>query len=154
MAMAAGNPDLGLNVRLLGVSLVHPFFWGSNPIGSEALHPDGRAAVDWVWPFVCPSRPDNDDPWVNPMVDGAPSLVGLKCGRVLVCVAGKDILRDRGRLYYEVLGRSGWPGVVEIMETEGEGHGFHLFDMGSEKAKDLIRRLAAFLNRDLPPLIF
>ncbi|XP_030454337.1 probable carboxylesterase 2 [Syzygium oleosum] len=153
MAMAAGNPELGLNIRLLGVGLVHPFFWGSDPIGVEALHPDRRAEVDWLWPLICPSRPDEDEPWVNPMADGAPSLAGLGCGRVLVCVAEKDVLRDRGRLYHEVLGRCGWMGVAEIMETEGEGHGFHLNDLGAEKAKDLIRRLAAFLNRDMPPLM-
>ncbi|XP_010064185.2 probable carboxylesterase 2 [Eucalyptus grandis] len=107
MAMAAGKPERGLNIRLLGVALVHPFFWGSNPIGSEALPPNTRAYVDWLWPFVCPSKPDNDEPWVNPMTDGAPSLAGLGCRMVLMCVAEKDILRDRGRLYHEVLGRSG-----------------------------------------------
>ncbi|KAF8023126.1 hypothetical protein BT93_F0583 [Corymbia citriodora subsp. variegata] len=153
MAMAAGNPELGLNIRLLGIALVHPFFWGSNPIGSEALPPNKRADVDWLWPFVCPSKPDSDEPWVNPVADGAPSLAGLGCGRVLVCVAEKDILRDRGRLYYEVLSRSGWMGVAGFMETEGEGHAFHLYDMGTDKAKDLIRRLADFLNRDVPPLL-
>ncbi|KAI3439708.1 Abhydrolase_3 domain-containing protein [Psidium guajava] len=153
MATAAGNPELGLNIRLLGVALVQPFFWGSKPIGSEDLPPNRKADMDWLWPFVCPSKPDNDEPWINPVADGAPSLAGLGCGRVLVCVAEKDILRDRGWLYYEALGRSGWMGVVEIMETEGEGHGFHLFDRGSEKTKDLIRRLADFFNRDMPPLI-
>ncbi|KAF8023127.1 hypothetical protein BT93_F0584 [Corymbia citriodora subsp. variegata] len=150
MAMAAGNPERGLNIRLLGVALVHPYFWGSSPIGEEALHPDRRADLEWIWPFVCPSTPDSNEPWINPMADGAPSLAGLGCGRVLVCLAEKDLLRDRGRLYHEVLGRSGWTGAAEIMETEREGHAFHLYDLGGQKAKDLIRRLAAFLDRDMP----
>lgn len=67
--------------------------------------------MDRLWPFVCPSAPDNDDPRVNPVAKGAPSLVGLGCRRVLVCVAEKDMLRDRGWLYFEALGRSGWMGV-------------------------------------------
>lgn len=107
--------------------------------------------MDRLWPFICPSNSDNDDPRVNPVAEGAPSLAALGCGRVLVCVAEKDVLRDRGWMYYEAVSQSGWPGVAEIMETEAEGHCFHLDDLESPKAKDLIRRLAAFLNRDMPP---
>jgi acetyl esterase/lipase len=70
-----------------------------------------------------------------------------------VCVAEKDVLRDRGWLYYEALGRSGWMGVVEIEETEGEDHAFHLNDLKCEKARDLIKDLAAFFNTDMPPMI-
>lgn len=149
MAIAAGGADAG--VRLLGVALVHPFFWGSTPIGSEAADPETRASVEWLWPFVCPSMPDNDDPRVNPVAEGAPSLAGLACGRALVCVAENDVLRDRGLVYYRSLAGSGWMGVAEMFETEGEGHGFHLYDLRAQKARDLIQRLAAFFNRDMPP---
>ena len=45
-------------------------------------------------------------------------------------------------------------GVVEIEETEGEDHGFHLYDLKCEKARDLIKHLADFFNRDMPPLIW
>ncbi|MBA0612909.1 hypothetical protein Godav_013455 [Gossypium davidsonii] len=126
-----------------------PIFLGSEPIGSEALNQDGKAVLDRLWPFLCPANPDNNDPRVNPISTDGPSLVGLGCRRVLVCVAEKDVLRDRGWRYYEALGRSGWMGVVEIMETDGEGHGFHLNDLDCEKAKGLITRLAAFYNRDM-----
>lgn len=152
LAIVAGDPEFGLNVQLLGIALVHPYFCGSEPIGSEALNPDGKAVLDRLWPFLCPANPDNNDPRVNPVSIDGPSLVGLGCRRVLVlvCVAEKDVLRDRGWRYYEALGRGGWMGVVEIMETDGEGHGFHLNDLDCEKAKDLITRLAAFYNRDMP----
>ncbi|KAK8362447.1 hypothetical protein V6Z11_A03G104600 [Gossypium hirsutum] len=136
----SADPEFRLNVLLLGIALVHPYFWGSEPIGSEALNPDGKAVVDRLWPFLCPANQDNNDPRVNPVSTDGPSLVGLGCRRVLVCVAEKDVLRDR----------SGWMGVVEIMETDGEGHGFHLNDLDCEKAKDLITRLAVFYNRDMP----
>ena len=155
LAMAAGRGDAesGLGVRLLGVALVHPFFWGSTPIGSEAVDPERKAWVDSVWPFVCPSMPDSDDPRLNQVAEGAPSLVGLGCGRALVCVAEKDVLRDRGLVYYTALAGSGWMGVAEMFETDGEDHAFHLHDLGCEKARDLIQRLAAFLNRDMLPWI-
>ena len=45
-------------------------------------------------------------------------------------------------------------GVVEIEETEGEDHGFHLNDLKCEKARDLIKHLADFFNRDMSPLIW
>ncbi|KAJ6971750.1 hypothetical protein D5086_025517 [Populus alba] len=153
LAMAAGNPETGLSIGLLGIALVHPYFWGSVPVGSEADYPDDKSIinrdyVDRVWPFICPSNPDNDDPRVNPVAEGAPRLVGLGCKRVLVCVAEHDVMKDRGWLYYEALGRSGWKGVVEIFETQGEHHGFHCYDLEHEKSKQLIQRLAAFYKTD------
>ncbi|OAY22873.1 probable carboxylesterase 2 [Manihot esculenta] len=150
LAIAAGNPEFGLGIELLGVALTHPYFWGSEPIGSEAVDPDRKALVDRLWPVICPSNPDHDDPRVNPFAEHGPGLMGLGCKRVLVCVAERDVLRDRGWAYYAALSRSGWMGVVEIDETRGEGHGFHLNDLESEKAKYLIQRLAAFFNRDVP----
>lgn len=155
VAMVAGDPEIGLNIGLLGVALIHPYFWASDPIGSEVtLEPEQKLSTDRLWPFICPSNPNNDDPRVNPVVMGGPSLAGLGCRRVLICVAENDVLRERGWLYYKALGGgSGWMGVVEIMETGGEGHAFHLYDLEGEKAKGLIRRLAAFYNRDMPPLV-
>lgn len=151
MAMAAGDPHCGLNIELLGVALEHPYFWGSVRIGSEGMDPVRMRFFDRLWRFVSPARPDNDDPWVNPVAEGAARLAAMGSGRVLVCVAEKDVLRDRGRLYYEAVGGSGWMGVAEIVETEEEDHMFHLNDLEGQKAKDLIRQLAVFFNRDMPP---
>ncbi|GAB4852109.1 hypothetical protein Ancab_016299 [Ancistrocladus abbreviatus] len=155
MAVAIGRGE-PMNISILGLALVHPYFWGSKPIGSEAANPEAKALVDCVWGLVCPSSMPTlgqDDPRLNPVVDGGASLVNLGCRRVLICVAEKDVLRDRGWLYYEVLSKNGWMGVVEFEETKGEDHVFHLRDPDSEKAKELVRSLAAFLNRDMPPLI-
>lgn len=155
LAMVAGDPDCGVNIGLLGVALEHPYFWGSVRIGKEAGDPVRAGLFDRLWGFVCPARPDNDDPWVNSVAEGAARLAGMGSGRVLVCVAEKDVLRDRGWLYYHALGDSGWIGVAEIVETEDEDHMFHLNDLESQKAKDLIRRLGAFFNSDMaPPLPF
>ncbi|PPS19418.1 hypothetical protein GOBAR_AA01156 [Gossypium barbadense] len=109
LAIVARDPEFRLNVLLLGIALVHPYFWGSEPIGSEALNPDGKAVVDRLWPFLCPANQDNNDPRVNPVSTDGPSLVGLGCRRVLVCVAEKDVLRDRRWRYYELWGQvGGW----------------------------------------------
>lgn len=119
-------------VRILGLVLVHPFFGGKE--------------VDKMYKFMCPSSSGFDnDPMLNPLVD--PGLPGMGCERVLFCIAEKDWLRERGWGYYEALGKSGWVGDREIMESEGEGHGFHLFDPDCEKARVLVECVASFLNR-------
>ncbi|KAL0558010.1 hypothetical protein IC582_006573 [Cucumis melo] len=151
LAMVVGDPDCGVNIDLIGVALEHPYFWGSVRIGKEAENPVKARLFDQLWGFICPARPENDDPWVNPVAEGAGRLAGLGSGRVLVCVAEKDVLRDRARLYFEALGGSGWFGVAEIVETEDEDHLFHLNDLEGQKAKDLIRDLGDFFNRDMPP---
>ncbi|GMH04049.1 hypothetical protein Nepgr_005888 [Nepenthes gracilis] len=150
LVLAAGDDESGLHMSLSGLALVHPFFWGSRPTGMETAEPRAKAFVDQIWPSVCPSSmpvPGWDDPRINPVANGAPSLSGLGCGRVLVCVAQKDVLRDRGWLYYEALRTSGWPGTVEFEETEGETHVFHLHDQGCERAKKLVKTLADFFNK-------
>ncbi|CAI0558384.1 unnamed protein product, partial [Linum tenue] len=132
LAMAVGDPGFGLGVGLSGIALVCPYFSGSKPSN--------------MWAFVCPSSPDNDDPRINPVGPNAPSLTGLGSKRVMVIVAGEDGLRDRGRLYYEGVEKSGWKGGAEFVEIEGEGHCFHLYNLESEKAGILIKRLVAFFN--------
>ncbi|XP_059635576.1 probable carboxylesterase 2 [Cornus florida] len=154
VAMMAGGVGSGSwpKAEILGVALVYPHFWGSTPIGPEALHP-GKDAMSQLWPFVCPSSPNNDDPRNNPVAESALSLMGLGCRMVLVCVAEKDLLRDRGWVYYEALGRSRWMGVVEIQETEGKDHAFHLHNLECEKIAELFKWLAAFFSRDIPHLL-
>lgn len=133
-------------MKLVGIGLIHPYFWGEDQIGSEAKDPVRKAMVDKWWQLVCPSGRGNDDPLINPFVDGAPSFKDLGCDKVLVCVAERDILRDRGRLYYETLVKSGWGGTAEMVETEGEDHVFHIFQADSDKARSLVRSVASFIN--------
>ncbi|PKI37492.1 hypothetical protein CRG98_042121 [Punica granatum] len=74
-----------------------------------------------------------------------PSLKGLGCERVLVCVAEKDPLRDRGVWYGELVKKSGWGGELEVFEVEGEDHAFHVLYPETDNAKIMIKRLASFL---------
>jgi acetyl esterase/lipase len=77
-----------------------------------------------------------------------PNLSSLACSKVLVNVAEKDWLKDRGVAYYETLGKSGWGGTVELLETKGEDHCFHLFNANNENAKTLLKKLVDFIIGD------
>ncbi|KAG7977773.1 hypothetical protein I3843_05G047600 [Carya illinoinensis] len=75
-------------------------------------------------------------------------LSRLGCSRVLIFIAEKDETRDNGLFYYETLRMSGWGGVVEIVEADGEEHVFHLFRPNCEKALALLKKLASFIDQD------
>ncbi|KAJ0804801.1 putative carboxylesterase [Helianthus annuus] len=144
------KPDPDASFKIQGMILINPYFWGKDPIGSEKTDPVRKAMVDKWWEFVCPSDSDHglDDPLINPFVNGAPDLAGLGCGRVIVTVSEKDILRDRGWAYYEALVKSKWNGNVEMFEVEGEDHVFHIFDPNGDKAVNMIKKLASFVSQE------
>lgn len=118
--------------RIVGMILFHPFFVNDEP---------GK-----LLEVIYPTCGGSDDPRMWPGKD--PKLGEIGCGRVLVFVAEKDFLRDRGWAYYEALKKSGYGGVVEIVESEGEGHVFHLFNPSCDKAVDLVRKVVFFINQD------
>ncbi|MED6111626.1 hypothetical protein PIB30_053923 [Stylosanthes scabra] len=133
----------GLKVE--GIALVHSFFWGEERIGSEASKGNGSLAlVEKMWKFVCPTTIGLDDPLINPEKD--PNLGKMGCQRVVVFVAENDLLADRGWYYKECLEKSGWGGVVEVVEAKGEGHVFHLFNPKSENALSFLSRFISFIN--------
>ncbi|XVF45164.1 hypothetical protein PTKIN_Ptkin02bG0183100 [Pterospermum kingtungense] len=131
MAMEAGVQRL-VAVKLVGMVLIHPFFRNNEP--------------DKLIEFIFPSSSGYNDPRMNP-ASAVEDLARLGCTRVLVCVAGKDRLKDRGLSYYEALKRSDWGGEVQIVETEDEDHVFHLFKPNSEKAIDLMQQIVMFFNQ-------
>ncbi|CAN6551578.1 unnamed protein product [Malus baccata var. baccata] len=147
VAMKAGFESLCGGVKIVGAFMSHPYFLGSRPIGSE---PKGENFERWlpyrVWKFLFPSARGSDNQMVNPAGEGAPSLAGLGCSRLLVCVSEKDELRDRGIWYYDLVRKSGWEGELEVFEMEGEEHAFHILCEGkTENVKIMIKRLASFL---------
>ncbi|KAF3446682.1 hypothetical protein FNV43_RR11862 [Rhamnella rubrinervis] len=149
MALRLKESNPTPKLKIVGIAMINPYFWGQYPIGSEAEDPVRKAMVDKWWMYVCPSEKGNDDPLINPFAEGdwSTTLAGLGCEKVLVILSEKDILRDRGRLYYDNLVKSIWKGKAEIMETEAEDHVFHIFNPNCEKAKALIKRLASFINQ-------
>ncbi|KAJ0010919.1 hypothetical protein Pint_34452 [Pistacia integerrima] len=132
VAVQAGTIGLeGLKIN--GVLIVHPFFGGKE--------------VDKMYKYLCPSSSGcDDDPKLNPGVD--PNLKNMACDRVLVCVAGKDWLRNRGEAYYETLAESEWGGKVEFYESSDEDHCFHLFNLNSEKAVPLMKKMVDFITQE------
>ncbi|KAL1817796.1 hypothetical protein DCAR_0522274 [Daucus carota subsp. sativus] len=140
------NKTEKLMMKLAGIILINPYFWGNEPIGAEVTNPFLKALVDKWWAFVCPSDKGNDDPLVNPLAAGAPPLEQLECAKILVSVSEKDILRDRGVLFYESLKKSEWKGKAELIDVKGEDHVFHIFNPDCENAIYLFKGLAAFIN--------
>ncbi|KAL1355482.1 hypothetical protein HN51_007527 [Arachis hypogaea] len=145
MLMRAGSETLPASVKVLGAFLSHPFFYGSQPIGSE----QAIATPDYmlkVWNFVFPCAPGGIDcPMINPMADGAPTLAGLGCSKMLICVAGKDKLRDRGIWYYDAVKNSGWLGELDLYEETQEDHVYHIHNPQSHAAFNFVKRLSSFL---------
>ncbi|KAK6137657.1 hypothetical protein DH2020_028583 [Rehmannia glutinosa] len=144
IAIRAGSEPLPGNVKIVGAILSHPYFWGSNPIGKDV----DRSLAYRFWVFVYPTAAGGiDNPSINPLIDGAPSLSGLGCSKMMITLAMKDELTGRGLVYAEKVKNSGWKGEVEVVEVEGEEHCFHIFDTETEKARDLIKRMANFISQ-------
>ncbi|KAJ1384337.1 Lipase, GDXG, putative histidine active site [Sesbania bispinosa] len=146
VTMRAGTETLPGNLKILGALLCCPFFWGSKPIGSEPVEEHENSLAIKVWNFVYPNASGGiDNPMVNPCAPGAPSLATLGCSKMLISITGKDEFRDRNILYYETVKKSGWQGELELFEAGDEEHGFQLFKPETDKAKNMIKRLASFL---------
>ncbi|KAL4555753.1 hypothetical protein LXL04_038381 [Taraxacum kok-saghyz] len=143
MAVRVGieNPKVSINLR--GTVLLHPYFWGEYRIGSESEHP-WKPLMDEMWTFAYPGTSGLDDPLINP--DKDPKVSGLGCSRVLVFVGEKDILRDRGWYFKDILGKNGWKGDIEVIEDKGENHVFFLFYPSSDNACSLRKRICTFIN--------
>uniref|UniRef100_A0ACD5YYB3 Uncharacterized protein n=1 Tax=Avena sativa TaxID=4498 RepID=A0ACD5YYB3_AVESA len=147
MAMRAGA-DLALASGIRGLVMVHPYFLGSDKVGSDDLDPRFRDRLGRLWRVMCPATAGEDDPLINPLADGAPGLEALACRRVLVCVGEDDVLRDRGHAYHDRLTTtSGWRGEAELWQAKGMGHRFHLLDPCCGEALAQDEAISGFLNR-------
>lgn len=145
MAVRAGAEGLSFE----GMALVHPYFWGSEAVGDEGRDWSWREWMDGLWRAVSGGVKGLDDVWINPMAEEKEVVRRMGCRRAVVFVAEKDPLRERGRAYWELLRESGWRGDLEIVETEGEGHVFHLEKMeDDEKVKELLNELVRFFIKD------
>lgn len=130
LAVRVGRSGQG-RVKLAGLILVHPFFGGT--------------VDDEMWVYMCKGDTNGlQDPRLKP---SAEDLASLGCGKVLVFIAGDDHLNVVGRNYCESLRKSGWLGSVEIFESGGEDHVFHLRNPNSDKAKELLNNFVSFINQ-------
>ncbi|CAE6065572.1 unnamed protein product [Arabidopsis arenosa] len=131
-----------------GIILIHPYFWGKTPIDEFEVRDVGKTkGVEGSWRVASPNSKEGvDDPWLNVVGSESSDLSGLGCGRVLVMVAGDDVFVRQGWCYAGKLKKSGWEGEVEVMETKNEGHVFHLKNPNSDNARQVVKKLAEFIN--------
>ncbi|KAL5982424.1 hypothetical protein ACLOJK_016495 [Asimina triloba] len=146
IALRAGREEIGHGVKIDGAMVIHPYFWGAESIGDEMRFRKLEEGKPNVWLFICPGTSGLDDPRINPMAEGALSLSGLGCVRLLVCVAQLDMFKDRGWLYYRTVEGSGWTGTLDIYPVDEEDHVYHLLRPETDNARLMIKRLSAFLN--------
>ncbi|KAL8541364.1 hypothetical protein ACS0TY_002568 [Phlomoides rotata] len=146
MAIRVGLQRTNEGITLHGMFLNCPHFWGNKPIGNEASDPN-KAWVKSIWFHAYPNSTGFDDLKSNPAMD--PNLSKLGCNELVVYVAQLDILRERGWYYVETLKKSGWNGIVKVVETKGEHHVFNINHPNSPKAKKMLNHLNLFLNDKL-----
>ncbi|XP_062233285.1 tuliposide A-converting enzyme 1, chloroplastic-like [Phragmites australis] len=147
--MAVRAREQGLRLPIKGLLVVHPYFSGAADIGNEGTTGKvAKARADAFWRFLYPGSPGLDDPLSNPFSEAAGgSAARVAAERVLVCVAEKDDLRDRGVWYYESLKASGYPGEVELLESMGQGHVFYCINPRCDKAREMQERILSFLRK-------
>lgn len=135
-------------LRLQGAILVHPFFGGEQRIECElGAGPEVEGfvkLVDGFWSISLPVGADRDHPFSNPAGPRSPALSSLVYPRTLVFVAEKDLLTDRGLLFYEALKKAGKD--VDLVISEGENHVFHLLNPKSENAPIMMKRISDFMD--------
>ncbi|WVZ65188.1 hypothetical protein U9M48_014597 [Paspalum notatum var. saurae] len=130
--------------RIEGVVLLHPSFSGKEKMETE--EEEFWRANNNRWAIIFPGAKDGvDDPRINPMAAGAPSLTKLAGQRLLVGTASEDPRAPRAQAYADAVRDSGWRGKVESFESDGEGHGFFVMNPGSRKADEVMDRVVAFL---------
>ncbi|WZY98243.1 hypothetical protein YC2023_070572 [Brassica napus] len=145
MAMRAGKEKKG-SFEISGMALFHPFFFSKAPVEEEHEAAAAMRYMQGMWEIASPNSEMGveEDPWVN--VVGS-DMSGLGCGRVLVMVAGNDVLAREGWGYAAKLEKSsGWEGRVGVIETEDEDHIFHIKNPDSINTRLLVQSFAEFLK--------
>jgi len=141
--VAAGGEDICIE----GMVLLQPFFWGTERLPAETDRHDGPVFspefVDTLWPFLTAGAAGNDDPRIS---STAEQIASLPCRRVLVGVAAKDVVRDRGCRYAAWLRRGERRREVTLLESKGKDHGLHLYRPGCASAVALMDRVAEFIS--------
>ncbi|KAM3356226.1 2-hydroxyisoflavanone dehydratase [Capsicum galapagoense] len=140
ISLRAGTETINGGIKILGSLLCFPYFITSKDFKEDSL-------PSRMWVFVNPAAENGvDDPRINPFVE-KDRLSLLGCSKTLVCVAEKDELRDIGIQYVEAVKKSEWNEEIELIDVEGEDHCFQIFDTETEKAKNLIKRMANFIKQ-------
>ncbi|CAL5073980.1 unnamed protein product [Urochloa decumbens] len=143
IAIAAGTTPAAA-VRIEGVILLHPSF--ASEQRAEEEDEEFWRCNKVRWGVIFPGADGGlEDPRINPMAGGAPSLAKLAGERMLVSTALEDPRAPRGRAYCDAVRASGWRGELERFESQGE-HAFFVSEHGSREAAKLMDRVADFVG--------
>ncbi|KAL2920492.1 putative carboxylesterase 1 [Bienertia sinuspersici] len=122
-----GSVGLHGDVKVEGMIMIHPYF------GED----------DKMWMYMCPTNTGPKDPRMKP---AAEDLANVGCHRLLLVLAENDGLYGAGKMYAEELVKSGWKGLVDIMESKGRQHSFHLSDHMDVEAIAIRQRINSFIH--------
>ncbi|KAL6846452.1 hypothetical protein ACP4OV_023900 [Aristida adscensionis] len=136
----------GFGDAVAGIALMHPYFWGKEPLGGEPTDGGYRGSFDRTWEFVCGGKFGLDHPYPNPMASPE-EWRQLGCRRVLVTTAEQCWFVERARAYAEGIKNSGWEGEIQLYETKGEAHVFFLPKHGSDNAVKELAVVTDFVRR-------
>ncbi|KAI9110063.1 hypothetical protein K1719_019104 [Acacia pycnantha] len=110
-------------IEMIDSTIKESFFL--SPLSLTSPSSEWLAKLDPLWKFLCPSESEGDDPLINPEKDL--NSRRLDCKRVLICVPEEDLMKDRSLNYKALLEKNGFSGKVDVLETKGENHVFHVF---------------------------
>ncbi|MCD7450412.1 hypothetical protein HAX54_006045 [Datura stramonium] len=120
------------------------------------LYQDCWDALQWVASHAVVSPINIKDPWIETTSDGQsdrgkePELIDASGLETFLCIERKTSLSSK-KLALNLLKlweKSEWKGEIEFTEVENEGHCFQCANPETEKAKDLIKRMASFIQRN------
>lgn len=145
MTMMAGKESLNNCMKITGSIFAFPYFL----IRDIDIDEEGLAYKIWV--NICPESEllsPIDSPLINPLSEKAPSLSGLGCLKILVCMGKKDyvIPLEIGVRFVKGVKESGWDGELEFVEVDG-GHSFQMYEPESDEAKHMMKCYADFIHR-------
>ncbi|XP_044972203.1 probable carboxylesterase 15 [Hordeum vulgare subsp. vulgare] len=140
-------------VRIVGYVLLSAFFGGTERTASEAdLTTDVSLPVEMceqLWHMSLPVGATRDHPVANPFGPESPSLAPVELPPALVVAPLGDVLRDRVLGYAARLKDMGKD--VELVEFEGQQHGFSVLQPFGVAADELMRVLRRFVYQGDTP---
>ncbi|XP_072957690.1 strigolactones hydrolase CXE15-like [Typha angustifolia] len=147
--MAVQFGRTGLNpVRLCGFVLVMPGFVAEERTKSELDCLEGAflclEQLDRYCRLSLPPGATRDHPFWNPFGPESPNLEAAELAPLLVVVAERDLLRDRGVEYATRLKEMGKE--VELLEIKGQEHGFFAINPWSKPVGEMIRFIKLFMD--------
>ncbi|OEL35033.1 putative carboxylesterase 15 [Dichanthelium oligosanthes] len=149
VAVRLGSGELpGLDpARVAGHVMLCPLFGGVERTASEAELPPGPfltlPGYDRLWRLALPPGATRDHPFANPFGPESPALGGVALLPMLVVAAELDLLRDRVADYVARLKAMGKP--VELVQFEGQHHGFFVVEPAGEAASEVVRLVKRFV---------